>query len=322
MSALSLTVRKDPPNWITGSALKTLLSVLESALTAAAVQGSVQVSFLHEQSVLKRRPHLLSLIYQNSSRFNTPQAVAVIAAGKDPRNDQCGVILAMPTAEVKKFRDFMTANPLYEMNPPKKTEEVPSTPAVPEFDNDSIALFLDALKDVGGSVTWTTAKIVAARLFDGQTAILEAVIKLGFVRAENEICTITERGAAMMGILMEVSKPVLPVKDRFEELRESVKTCRQRLEDIRTTHGLTATTRTKLTIELEEANKQLGEAGKVVTAARDRLTAAEEQHRQRRAVVLTVEENLRALPADDGQLFQAQRELEAAELAYKKFVEI
>lgn len=295
-------------------------------MEAAQIRGQVNLTFLHEQEVLKRRPLPLTLTYQSSSRYNEPHAIAVTAAGKSARNDQCGVILSMPPVEVEKFRAFMTANPLFEMNPPKKAEvnlPLPEPDNVqPEFDSDSIALFLDALRDAGGSVTRATANITAARLFNGQTAILQAVIHQGYVTLNGEVCQISDKGTTLLGVAMETTQPIAPTMDRFEELRQAVKSSRQRLEEIRVVHDQTATARTKLTRDMEDAKRLLSDSEKSVTAAKERLTTAESQQRLRRAEVLRVEEELRKLPANDGHLAAAQRELEAAEAAYKKFVEI
>lgn len=326
---ISLKITREPPSWLSARAQRELLELLEEVLGRASVEGVVQVAFGHQQNVLKRRPVALSVAFPACHRGNSPHAVAVLLAGRDARNDQCEAVLTMPAGEAEKFRGFMMADPLY-----VKGDGVAAAgtgdfvmdaagAGAGAVDQDSLALFLDCLKEHGGMVTRATAKALAARQFGEVAGILEECIIGGWVKVEGEICRVSTKGESMLEAALKPAPAAVPVPSRFEVLREAVQVCRRELEALQAAHEATALERTRLTLEVEQARKQEKEAGKQLERCRARLEEAEKDHGRRRAEVLQAEAAMRDLGPDEAAAREvAQRKLTEAEREYAKFVEI
>ncbi len=271
--------------------------------------------------------------YQHTHRHNTAQCVAVVVAGKTPRNDLCGVSLHMPACEAAKFRTFMTNDPLFVMEQTLQTKDpTPLNPTsgpweklqdlVDVVDADSLALFLDSLREHGEVVTRSTAQVLAAKLASGQIALLEECILKGLVLVEGELCRLSPKGQQFLKDSMTPATVATP-QQRFEDLREAVRQCRANLEDQRHGHGLVTVLRNNLTREIETAAKLEQSALRDLEDWRARVATAEKHHGQCRAQVLNLEAQLRDLPPDrSGDIAQAQSALEAAEKAYQEFIQI
>ncbi len=316
---ITLTITKEPPNWISGSATRTITELLEACLTAAGVKGAVQAAFSHEQNVLKGRPPAMSVRYHPSHRTNTGQSVFVVAAGKEPRNDQTGAVLQMPGAEATRLRNWLANELLWEMpQQPKKQPHLNGTHA-PVLDEEAAALFLDGIREFGGTVTRVTANAIAAKMFGGETKIVAEAIIGGLLSVREDVCSLTDKGSEL--VKRTLAEPEAPRS--FDSLRATVQQCRSRLEEIRAGHGETAGERTRITNLVSESSKMEKTAQQSVEAAKQRLAQSEAHHASCRQELLKLERSLRELPPDrSADIAVAQKALTAAEKEYRQFVEI
>lgn len=320
--SLTLEPRNEAPNWISGSAYRSVMDMLRVALEACKISGAVQVSFSREQQYLKRKLPARSVTYNASHRQNSANAVAVVCVGPDARNDICLAILNMPQPQANRFRDFMFEDPLWEM-PCVKTP----SPALPEelpasdsFDDATMALYLDSLQEMGGLVTRATASVASSKACGSESALQQA-LSLDLLNCTGELCQITAKGLALHGKMMRPAPASLPAD--FEALRQSIQEGRRTVERLQAAHNQEASARTDLYNQLSSANQSLKGAEKAVQNATERLSRAKADHSLSRNEVLRLEALIRDMPEDATEALSAARAaLQKDEATYRQLVEI
>ena len=319
---MNITSQSSPPKWLHARAAKHLIWLASAALAHANCDGPVRLVFSHEHQVRKRK-HMLadSLLESVGHSKSGPGCVVLCVAGEVPRDDLAFVLVCMPADQCTHFREYLARQPNGIWQPPSQPEKPnpePAAPVVPTMDADTITLFLDAVKDAGGTITRSTLQVILQRDFPGlEAGLLTAVTQERLFECVNDVCSLTPKGRDRLKVQ---EAPVLD-STQFQQLRQRVLRAREKLATLEPQHEQQQQTRLKLEKRLREAHPHLQEAERIVLRLELELDAAKQTRQTLRGNILNWEKELRSL-GDSNQYIHAQRELQEAEEEYRQLTAI
>ena len=358
-----LTLPDTVPSWIAGKPARDILNLIQTACIQAGVTGPAKLLLPVDCDGLTHRMSAHSLILRPSGRSNSPTSLALMACGKDAKNLRVHATLILPAEQRPLFETFVTTthNGVFKLyaflNPVLRSATVPVAPApgivVPAlagsgspsfsqsvpvsgspqtFDDETLALFLADIREVGGRVTSTTAEVIARRSTGSDQIIHECRFQGHLIQDENYQFNLSQKALALIDrILTPSAEGTLRSSEsegraespsEFTRLKTAVLTARQHLASIEAEHHKHATARALLQKELTAARASLKDSEKAIQQLQERLQKLQ-QHTlpQERARVLQLESEHRNLP-DEAALHTAQRTLESAELAYNDLIKL
>lgn len=329
MPTLNLTGQL--PAWLASNAYRLILENLKVALRDAGLDNiAATIRPSTEKDILKRKhlpAHSLSL---QAGYPTNPHTLAIVGTGASPRNDIVSLLVSMPKEAVVLFREFFKAyrTGIYTRtsSPDLTVEAAPDSPETTQIDDDTFALYLDALRDLGGTVTLGTARVAALKSTNSKH-LLNACIAAGFLLNNNGICSISDKGQDLLARLVdppeEAPPPVIKAApSEFETLRAAVQAARQQHAAVDAEHQKSQPLRLELDRQLSTARAGLHTAAQNVTLLQERLAKAEEQHTLCRREVLRLEGQERTLPDLAAAHARAKETLTQAEKAYQAYVQL
>lgn len=326
MPTLNLTGQR--PEWLSAPAYRAILKNLDIALRDAGLPNvTATIRPSTERDILKRK-HLPTQSLSLQSGYPTnPHTLAIVGTSDNPRNDIVSLLVSMPKEAIIQFREFFKAyrTGIYTRNASPSADATPDMPEATQFDDDTHALYLDALRDLGGTVTLETARAAALKSTNS-AALLDASIGKGFLLNKNGVCSISPAGQALLARLVdppeEAPPPVQTAPSEFETLRAAVQSARQQFAALDAEHQKSQPLRLELDRQLSTARAGLHTAAQNVTLLQERLAKAQEQHTICRREVLRLEEQERTLPDLAAAYDRAKQTLTQAEQAYQAYVQL
>lgn len=320
------------PTWLSGAAIRHMNGILRDVQRDAGITENIRILYTHEQDVLKRELPANSLLYVPSSSYNAPFRLCCILTGSDARNDKARVTMSLTTAGVEKLRSFLLSQPqsIYQIRftrdlpavqyPPPPEIELVEAPAT--TDAEARAIFLADVRSHGRNITRDTAESCTG----GQDPeLIKDCVTRGLLTESGAILSLTTAGDSFLALCFD--SPPAPIEQtqgsgehEFDRLRTAVKRARENHAAIQAEHAKHATARTLLAKELEAARAELKSAEDMQKSLQQRIEDTQAKAVKGRSKVLQLESEQRLLP-DGSKLAAAQQELEAAEKAYKQFVE-
>lgn len=205
----------------------------------------------------------------------------------------------------------------------------PASPPAPSApDDDTLALFLDAVRDAGSTITKATAESLARKL-TGDTSLVTAALQAEYLAAYNtghaDLYSITIAGDALLRQIIDkaddATKPSTPAPSQFEVLKGSLLAARARHTELKEDQDTHQARRKQLANDHRHADTLLQEARGALARAQEQAAIAEQAHAQARQRVLSIEEQQRKLPPENTpDLIQAERTLQEAEAAYQQLI--
>lgn len=203
----------------------------------------------------------------------------------------------------------------------------PQPPSAP--DDDTLALFLDAVRDAGSTITKSTAESISRKLTN-DTTLVTAALQAEYLAAYNtghaDLYSITIAGDALLRQIIDkaddATKPALaPAPSQFEVLKTALLTARARHTELKAAHDTHKARRQQLANDHRHADTLLQEARGALARSQEQAALAEQAHSQARQRVLSIEEQQRKLPPENTpDLIQAERTLQEAEAAYAQLI--
>lgn len=351
---LLVTLPDTIPSWIAGKPAKAVLEVVNTACQQAGVTGPAQFRFIVDPKGLTQRMPPCSLMLRPTAPYNRPDLVAFVACAQSPTQHRVHCTLTLPAPQRDTFARFIQSqdNGIYVLNAfrnPVLPPDLPLPPSVsttdtpvcrpapppasaaPEFDDDTLALFLDAVRDAGITVTKATAESISRKL-TGDTTLVTAALQAEYLAAYNtshaNLYSITIAGDTLLRQKIDApaddaTKPKdQPAPSEFDRLKAALIDARSQHQAAKAKHDDRAQALTTLTHQLTEAREAYQSEELNATTLQTRLQKLQQDLNSAqckvtgaRRHVLDLEERARALGTDTPDLIQAERTLKEAEAA-------
>lgn len=346
------------PHWLNSKTRTRIHALIQECLPAHATGKGVIIYQIDAKVFNRQLPaNSLTLV---PGKTHSPNTVRLIGTGKDPSTDIAEFCLTTTLGNVEQIVRHLSTKPkdspsssttaersetdngtlpagggAASSNTPVYRPALLPAPSAPTFDEDTFALFLDAVRDAGGTITTSTAQSLARKL-TGDTAIVTASLQADYLDTLTPLSAglygITAAGMALLARIIDLPKTAAgdstkPAPSEFERLKASLIAARAQHQAAKAAHDVRAQARTALTHQLTEAREALQSEELNATTLQGRLqklqqdiTSAQCKVTGARRHVLDLEEQSRALGTDTPDLIQAERTLKEAEAAYQQLI--
>jgi hypothetical protein len=329
------------PFWVSAHESRNMRDLVLAEITKAGITtGTGSLRYSTETRCRKKRNLKKNSVYLAPASKLAQTTLVLTVTGSNPSEDIADLIVtlskdncsilkehlsppthppAMRSIPIRGIRGADSVNSDNSVNP-VQTQDSP--------DDDTLALFLDAVRDAGSTITKATAESLARKL-TGDTTLVTAALQAEYIAPTNTVAdlySITIAGDALLRQIIDKSddatKPTLaPAPSQFEVLKGSLLAARARHEKLKHDHDTHKARRSQLANDHRHADTLLQEARGALARVQEQVALAEQAHTQARQRVLTIEEQQRALPPEaTSELIQAERTLKEAETAYQQLI--
>lgn len=322
-----LQVLGEHPDWMQPRACRFVEEMVETLFREADIGGGISgtMRFSRDASVRKRKGHSSGEITLRPT--GVPNSLCLFVVGDDAREDLCEVFVSLPQGACNALCLFIKGQPrevwrVKKEFEPELPKEVGVVIGLPPPDLDSLALYLDSIRESGGEMTLRGAHVLAVKM-TGSPDIVRQVVEAGFLQEHSDIYTLTEAGIKL--VAKHIGQPqtleVTPPPHRFDILRTALSGARVAHEKIKAEHDKHGESRSELNRQLKAARSAEGGAAATIARMERELKDVRDGHEQLRKRTLELEAQFRQLP-DEGELHRAEIELQRAQREYDDFTKI
>lgn len=340
------------PFWVSAHESRNMRDLVLEEITKAGIHtGTGSLRYSTETRCRKKRNLKKNTVYLAPASKLAQTTVVLTVTGNNPSEDIADVLVTLSKDNCRIFKEHfsqpthppaMRSIPLSSQRPsvlgaPMSTSAPADDPPAPSLpDDDTLALFLDAVRDAGITVTKATAESISRKL-TGDTTLVTAALQAEYIAAYNtshaNLYSITIAGDALLRQKIDApaddaTKPKdQPAPSEFDRLKAALIDARAQHQAAKAAHDARAQALTTLTHRLTEAREAYQSEELNATTLQGRLqklqqdlTSAQCKVTGARRHVLDLEEQARALGTDTPDLIQAERTLKEAEAAYEKLI--
>jgi hypothetical protein len=325
---MRLQVIGEHPSWMRLRACRFVEEMIETLLDQAGLDNGVggTMRFSRDASIRKRKGRPSGEITLRPANMHNNLVLFVV--GDDAREDLCEVTVNMPQGACNTLALFIKGLPEERWMVKKKEMtpefELPGDEGVvvgaPPPDMDSLALYLDSIRDLGGEVTLVGAGALAVSLTANQD-IVGQVMKLGLLRESSGVYSLTDVGEELVAarIGKSQSPEITPLPHRFDILRKALSSAKATHDRVKAENDQHVDSRTELNRQLKAARNAEAAAAGILSRLERNLKDVRESHEKLRKLTLRAEAECRGLP-DERELHRAEIELQRAQKEYNEFI--
>jgi len=330
------------PFWVSPHESRNMRDLVLAEITKAGITtGTGSLRYSTETRCRKKRNLKKNSVYLAPASKLAQTTLVLTVTGSNPSEDIADLLVTLSKDNCSILKEHlsppthppaMRSIPLASQRPSGSTtgtlacRPAPSpTPSAP--DDDTLALFLDAVRDAGSTITKATAESLARKL-TGDTTLVTAALQAEYIAPTNtaaDLYFITIAGDALLRQIIDkandATKPAAPAPSQFEVLKTALLTARARHTKLKEDHDTHQARRKQLANDHRHADTLLQEARGALARAQEQAALAEQTHTQARQRVLTIEEQQRKLPPETtSEYIEAERTLKEAEAAYQQLI--
>jgi len=331
------------PFWVSTHESRNMRDLVLAEITKAGITtGSGSLRYSTETRCRKKRNLKKNSVYLAPASKLAQTPLVLTVPGSNPSEDIADLLVTLSKDNCSILKEHlsppthppaMRSIPLAAQRPSSSTTDTPvcrpaPAPAATAPDDDTLALFLDAVRDAGSTITKATAESLARKL-TGDTSLVTAALQAEYLAAYNtatpDLYSITIAGDALLRQIIDkasdATKPLAPAPSQFEVLKSTLLAARAHHTKLKEDHDTHKARRQQLANDHRRADTLLQEARGALARAQEQAALAEQAHTQARQRVLTIEEQQRKLPPENtADLIQAERTLQEAEAAYQQLI--
>lgn len=333
------------PFWVSAHESRNMRDLVLAEITKAGITtGTGSLRYSTETRCRKKRNLKKNSVYLAPASKLAQTTLVLTVTGSNPSEDIADLLVTLSKDNCSILKEHlsppthppaMRSIPLASQRPsvlvaPMSTSAPASDPQPPSApDDDTLALFLDAVRDAGSTITKSTAESISRKLTN-DTTLVTAALQAEYIAAYNtghaDLYSITIAGDALLREIIDkaddATKPALaPAPSQFEVLKTALLAARARHTELKAAHDTHKAHRQQLANEHRHADTLLQEARGALARAQEQAALAEQAHSQARQRVLSIEEQQRKLPPENTpDLIQAERTLQEAEAAYQQLI--
>jgi hypothetical protein len=347
---LTTTSSSEKNDWLTPRAKTDSYNVLREALLTANITGKVSMTFTTVRDVLRKgkagRNHCL---YQHKSTPTTPATLTLIIAGQDWKSDISYVTVVMSPENKIRFEAFLkklpdeifrkaqviqTTEKASAMQPCKTTHSASMTQRTRTPLDETVAyLILIGVQENGGSVTRSTANVLAAKEFPSTEYffgedIIEWMINKGYLVNDRDILQATLEGTRLIArdedpsdtAVQETTKDSVSLE--FESLRERILSLKKTISEEETKVSAEETTLQNLSNQIHAEEQKLTALVRSIRHAEAKLAEARQNHETVRLKILSLETTQRDIKSSGrAHVEKLKEDLSEAKLQLQKLLE-
>ena len=330
------------PFWVSAHESRNMRDLVLAEITKAGITtGTGSLRYSTETRCRKKRNLKKNSVYLAPASKLAQTTLVLTVTGNNPSEDIADLLVTLSKDNCSILKEHlsppthppaMRSIPLASQRTSGSTTDTPvcrpaSPPAPGAPDDDTLALFLDAVRDAGSTITKATAESLARKL-TGDTSLVTAALQAEYLAASAtpDLYFITILGDALLRQIIDkaddATKPALaPAPSQFEVLKTALLTARAHHTKLKEDHDTHKARRQQLANDHRHADTLLQEARGALARAQEQAALAEQAHSQARQRVLSIEEQQRKLPPENTpDLIQAERTLQEAEAAYQQLI--
>lgn len=329
------------PFWVSAHESRNMRDLVLDEITKAGITtGTGSVRYSTETRCRKKRNLKKNSVYLAPASKLAQTTLVLTVTGSNPSEDIADLLVTLSKDNCSILKEHLsppTHPPAMRSIPlaSQRPTPAPAALAAPSEagtakdgpDDDTLALFLDAVRDAGSTITKATAESLARKL-TGDTSLVTAALQAEYLAASAtpDLYFITILGDSLLRQIIDkaddATKPsTVPAPSQFEVLKTALLAARARHTKLKEDHDTHQARRKQLANDHRHADTLLQEARGALARIQEELAKTEEATNQARQKVLNIEKQQRELPPETTSSFiQAERTLKDAETAYQQLI--